>query len=483
VPEVATHDDPPSIDAGGGLGKRRSGRFLVPVVVGCALFMPTLDSTVVATALPSMARSLHEDPARFNIVITAYLLSLAVFIPLSAWLADRFGARSAFQAAIAIFTLGSILCGLSHSLAEIVAARFLQGFGGAMILPVGRLLVLKALPKTDWVEGISYLAVPTMLGPAVGPPVGGLIVSYSTWRWIFFINVPVGLLAIAAAAIAIGNAGEDDVPALDMLGFVLSALGLLGLVLGIASIGRGLLPASGVAGAIAGGAACLGLYALHARRAAHPIIDLRLLRIPTFAIAIVGGGLFRTGLESMPFLLAMLFQVGFGLSPFISGLFTFFSAACALTMKAAAMPIVRRFGFRLLLTVNCINSAAFMMLCAWFRPSTPYLLIAGALLVGGFFRSLQFTSVAALCYADVPEKLIGEASTFASMTHQVFMGVGVTLAALVLNAGAPGHGAQLPVHGIYAAFLALGAISLSGTVVFARLSPDAGAELRRRRTS
>jgi EmrB/QacA subfamily drug resistance transporter len=483
VPEVATHDERASIDASSSVRQRRGGRFLVPVVVGCALFMPTLDSTVVATALPTMARSLHQDPAWLNIVITAYLLSLAVFIPLSAWLADRFGARSAFQAAIAIFTLGSILCGLSHSLAEIVAARFLQGFGGAMILPVGRLLVLRALPKADWVEGISCLAVPTMLGPAVGPPLGGLIVSYGTWRWIFFINVPVGLLAIAAAAIAISNVGEGDVPTLDVVGFVLSALGLLGLVLGIESIGHGLLPAGGIAGAIAAGMVCLGLYMIHARQAAHSIIDLRLLRIPTFAIAIVGGGLLRTGLEAMPFLLALLFQVRFGLSPFISGLFTFFSAACALTMKAAAMPIVRRVGFRSLLTVNCINSAAFMMLCAWFRPSTPYVVIATALLAGGFFRSLQFTSVAALCYADVPEKLIAEASTFASMTHQVFMSLGVGLAALVLNVSGAGQGLQLSAHGVSPAFLTLGAVSLLGTAVFACLSPDAGAELRQRRTS
>jgi EmrB/QacA subfamily drug resistance transporter len=480
VPEFATHKDLPSVDARGSLDRGRGSRFVVPLVVGCTLFMQTLDSTVVATALPAMARSLHENPARINIVITAYLLSLAVFIPLSAWLANKFGARSVFQAAIAIFTIGSILCGLSQSLTEIIAARFLQGLGGAMMLPVGRLLVLKTLPKTDWVEAISYLTVPAMLGPVVGPPLGGLIVTYSTWRWIFLINVPVGLLGIALVALVVRNIREDDVPALDVGGFALSAFGLLGLVLGLESIGRGILPAAAVAGAMVVGAVCLGLYAIHARRAAHPIIDVRLLRIPTFAVAIVGGGLFRTGIEAMPFLLTMLFQVGFGLSPFVSGVFTFFSAACALTMKMAAMPIVRRFGFRSLLTVNCINAATFMMLCALFRPSTPYVLIIGTLLVGGFFRSLQFTSVAALCYADVPDKLMGEASTLASMTHQVFMSLGVTLAALVLNVSlAAGRTSTLSVHDISPAFLALGAVSLLGTVVFTRLNRDAGAELRR----
>jgi EmrB/QacA subfamily drug resistance transporter len=483
VPEFATHEEPPSIDAGR-LHRGRGGRFAVALVVGCALFMQTLDSTVVATALPAMARSLHQNPARLNVVITAYLLSVALFIPLSGWLADRFGARLVFQGAIVIFTVGSILCGLSRSLTEIIAARFLQGFGGAMLLPVGRLLVLKSLPKQDWVEAISYLTVPTMLGPVVGPLLGGFISTYSTWRWIFFINVPIGLLGVVLVAVAVTKTREAEVPALDARGFVLSAIGLLGLILGFESLGHAILPGAAVATAMALGMAFLGLYAIHALRVAHPIIDVRLMRIPTFAVAIVGGGLFRTGLEAAPFLLAMLFQAGFGLSPFLSGALTFFSAACALTMKTAAMPIVRRFGFRPLLTVNCVISASFMMACALFRSSTPYALIIGTLLVGGFFRSLQFTATSALCYADVPDHLMSEASALASMTHQIFMSLGVTLAALVVNAGFTAGARPTPaLRDISPAFLALGAVSLLATVVFTRLRPDAGAELRLKKTS
>lgn len=474
--------DLPSIDSGSSLLGRRIGQFFVPLVVGCALFMQTLDSTVVATALPAMARSLHQNPVRLNIVITTNLLSLAIFIPLSGWLADKFGARTIFRAAIAIFTAGSVLCGVSQSLIELIAARFVQGIGGAMMSPVGRLLVLKSLPKTDWVEAISYLTVPAMLGPVIGPPLGGVIVSYSTWRWIFFINLPVGVIVLVLVALLVGNIHEDDAPPLDMVGFALTAFGLVGLIFGLESIGRGILPAGIVVAILVAGLACLGLYYIHARRADHPIISIKLLRIPTFNVVITGGNLFRTGIETMPFLLAILFQVGFGLSPFVSGILTFFSAASALAMKMTANPIVRRFGFRSVLIVNCVSSAGFMMLCASFRLSTPYVVIIGALVAGGFCRSLEFTSMAALCYADVPDNQMSEASSLASMTQQVVMSLGITLAALVLNFSlAAGGRSTLSARDISPAFLALGMVSLLATAFFARLQHDAGAELRGRR--
>src|SRR5216683_592744 len=315
-------------------------RFLVPLIVACALFMENLDSTVIATALPQIAASLGEDPLRLNLAITAYLLSLAVFIPLSGWVADRYGARRVFRAAIVIFTVGSACCGLANSLPELVAARILhQGLGGAMMVPVGRLVMLRAVPKSELVRAMSYLTVPALVGPVLGPPLGGLIVTYSSWRWIFFINLPIGLLGIVLATLFIEDVRETAMWPLDVRGFLLAGLGLSGLMFGFETAGRGVLPGSLVAVLLAVGALALALYVLHARVIAAPIIDLRLLSIPTFAGAIIGGSIFRIGVGALPFLLPLMLQLGFGLSPFASGLLTFASAAGALTMKFTAAPI------------------------------------------------------------------------------------------------------------------------------------------------
>ena len=300
--------------------------------------MEMLDATVIATALPVMSRSLGENPIRLNLAITSYLLSLAVFIPISGWMADRFGSRTVFRAAIAIFTVGSVLCGLSGSLPKLIAARILQGFGGAMMTPVGRVVVLKTVPKSDLVEAMSYLTVPAVLGPVVGPPLGGFIVTYWSWRWIFFINVPIGLLGMTLVTLFIENLREPEVPPLDLRGFLLTGFGLAGLVFGFEAVGRGVIAAGVIAAMIGGGGLCMALYVLHARRTPYPIIDLGLLKIPTFAAATAVGGLFRIGIGALPFLLPMLLQLVFGLSPFASGMLTFTSAVGALTMKFTAVP-------------------------------------------------------------------------------------------------------------------------------------------------
>src|SRR5271156_148304 len=259
----------------------RALEFLAPMIVGCALFMEMLDATVISTALPAMARSLGEDPIRLNLAITSYLLSLAVFIPISGWMADRFGARTVFRTAIIIFTIGSVLCGVSQSLPELVAARILQGCGGAMMVPVGRIVILKTVPKHHLVTAMSYLSIPALIGPVIGPPVGGFIVTYSNWRWIFFINVPICILGIVMVTLYIDNIREADVPPLDLRGFLLTGIGLAALVFGFESLGRGELPLTLIIGMMAGGAGCMALYVMHYRRAAHPIINLDLLRITT----------------------------------------------------------------------------------------------------------------------------------------------------------------------------------------------------------
>jgi len=448
------------------------------MIVGCALFMEMLDATVISTALPAMAKSLGEDPIKLNLAITSYLLSLAVFIPVSGWMADRFGARTVFRTAIVIFTTGSVFCGLSQSLPELVAARILQGLGGAMMVPVGRLIVLKTIAKSELVTAMSYLTVPAVLGPVVGPPVGGFIVTYYSWRWIFFINVPIGAIGITLVTWYIPNIREDAIVPLDFRGFLLTGLGLAGLVLGFESIGRGVIPASITMCVMAAGGFCMALYIMHARRIDYPIVDLGLMKIPTFLVATLGGGLYRMGIGALPFLLAMLLQVVFGLSPFASGMLTFTSAAGALFMKATATPIIRRLGFRSVLISNGVLSAFIMMSYALFRPTTPHFLIVAALLSGGFFRSLQFTALGTLAYADVPNSMMSSASTLSSMAQQLFLSLGVALGAMLLHLSLRASGsAHLSTHDFTPAFVVMGVLALMSSLLFIPLEYHAGDEV------
>jgi EmrB/QacA subfamily drug resistance transporter len=451
---------------------------LVPLIVACALFMENLDSTVIATALPAIARSLHEDPLRLNLAITSYLLSLAVFIPLSGWVADRYGARSVFRAAIVVFTLGSACCGLAESLPQLVAARIFQGIGGAMMVPVGRLVMLRTVPKSELVRAMSYLTVPALIGPVLGPPLGGFIVTYSSWRWIFYINLPIGLLGIALASVFIENVKEAGKWPLDLRGFLLSGVGLAGLMFGFETAGRGVLPMPLVAALLTAGALGTTAYVLHSRIHSHPIIDLKLLRIPTFAAAVTGGSLFRIGIGALPFLLPLMLQLGFGLSPFASGLLTFTSAAGAMTMKITAAPIIRTFGFRRVLLGNAVISSLFVASYAFFAPSTPHWLIVLALLSGGFFRSLQFTSTNTLIFADVPPPLMSRATSFQSMAQQLSVSIGVGIGALLLHVTLLVQGRTELAAGDFAgAFLVVALISLSSIFFYLPLAREAGAEV------
>lgn len=458
--------------------------FLVPLIIACGLFMENLDSTILATALPAIAQSLSEDPLRLNLAITSYLLSLAVFIPLSGWVADRYGARTVFRAAIVVFTLGSVCCGLSNTLSQLVMARIFQGVGGAMMVPVGRLVILRTVAKADLVRAMSYLTVPALIGPVLGPPLGGLIVTYGSWRWIFFINVPIGIIGIVLATIFIKDVREAEIWPLDIWGFVLSGIGLAGLVFGFETAGRGVLPDYLVAILLVVGALCIALYVVHARVRPYPIIDLTLLKIPTFGAAIVGGSLFRIGVGALPFLLPLLFQLGFGLSPFSSGLLTFASAAGAMTMKMTAGPIIRAFGFRLVLIGNAVISSLFVASACLFQPTTSHWLIFVVLLSGGFFRSLQFTGITTLSFADVPAGLMSRATSFASMVQQLSASIGVGTGALLLHVTLLTQNRTALAAGDFApAFVAVGLISILSIFFFLPLSSDAGAEVSGHRAS
>ncbi len=453
---------------------------LLPLIVACALFMENLDSTVVATSLPAMARSLNENPLTLNVAMTCYLMSLAIFIPASGWLADRFGPRDVFMAAIGVFTLSSLACGIAQNLPEMITARIFQGVGGAMMTPVGRLVLLRTVPKHQLVQALSYVTMPALVGPAIGPLIGGFITTYSSWRWIFYINLPIGILGIALAIRLIPNERQPDHGPADIRGLLLSGVGLGFMALGLDNVGRGSLPGSFEIATIAISVICFVFFARHARSYPAPAIDLTLLDLPTFRASILGGAMFRISIGCIPFLLPLMFQVSFGLTPFQSGSLTFAAALGALFMKAVAPPIVRRFGFRQLLVWNAVICAAMLTIYGLFRPSWPHLLIIGFLLVTGFFRSLQFTCINAIGYSDIPLARMSRATSLSSAAQQLSLSVGVALGAAMLALLNPNHAtAGLAPSNFTPVFAAMGCLSLLSIYFFRALAQNAGHEVSR----
>ena len=403
------------------------------MIVASAFFMQNLDSTVIATALPTMAKAFDADPVHMNVALTSYLLSLAVFIPASGWVADRFGGRNVFRVAIAVFTLGSILCGRAESLSFLVFARIIQGAGGAMMIPVGRIVLLRTAAKSEIVAAMAWLTTPALIGPILGPPLGGLIVTYLSWQWIFDINIPIGILGIILASIFIEDVREPQTSRFDFLGLLLSAVALACLMFGFETIGRGVVTMELSLAAFACGLLAGVLYWLHARRHQAPLIDFGLLRFKSFAVSIVAGSLFRVGIGAMPFLLPMMLQIGFGRSAVESGLITFASAAGAFLMKPVAQRVLRRFGFRDTLVWNAVMAAILLGLCATFGPAWPAIAMYAVLLVGGFFRSLQFTAYNALAYAELQRSQMSAATSFYSAVQQLSLTIGITVGAASLQ--------------------------------------------------
>lgn len=449
------------------------------LIIASALFMEQLDSTVLATALPTMARSFNVSPLHMGAALTSYMLGLALFIPASGYFADRFGARRIFRLAIAVFTVGSILCGQSSSLGLLVAARLFQGIGGAMMVPVGRLVLLRTVAWKDMVSAMSWFTVPALLGPVLGPPVGGFIVTYLNWRWIFYLNVPFGILGIYLATVFIEDVREPDPGQFDLPGFLLSSVSLSCLMYGLEMASRGggestrttaLVLAVGLAAGLA--------YLRHARGAANPILDLRLMRVPTFNISVVGGSLTRITAGALPFLLPMMMQVGFGYSAARSGMITFTTAIGSFLMKTVTAPILRRFGFRATLVWNGMIATGFLAICAAFRPSWPMMAINITLAVGGFFQSLQFTALNTVAYADIPQPRMSSATSFYATFQQLTLSVGICVSAglLALSMLLTGH--LVPhLSDFSAAFLGVTAISFMASPVCARLPRNAGSAM------
>jgi EmrB/QacA subfamily drug resistance transporter len=455
---------------------------LIPLIVASALFMENMDSTVIATSLPAIAADIGTSPLTLKLAITSYLLSLAVFIPASGWTADRFGARAVFSIAICVFMVGSIGCALSGSVTDFVIARIIQGIGGAMMTPVGRLVLLRSIDKKGLVNAMAWMTVPALVGPVIGPPLGGFITTYFSWHWIFLINIPIGCLGIFLALRFIDPIRSDNPERFDLWGLILAGIGLGGIAFGASVAGLGLLPWPVVAALIGVGTLSMTLYVRHARRTASPVLDFSLMRLQTLRAAIIGGFLFRLGIGALPFLLPLMLQVGFGLSPFRSGLITFGSAVGAMGMKTLAARILRTFGFRNVMTVNAIASSVFLAVCALFTVTTPLTLMLVILVVGGFFRSLEFTAINTVAYAEVEPAQMSRATTLVSVNQQLSISAGVAVGALCVESSMLIKGMSALTAADFApAFLVVSLISATSAYFFWQMPDDAGHEISGRK--
>lgn len=445
---------------------------IVPLVIAGAFFMDGLDSSIISTSLPQMAVSFHVSAPQMSAAITSYLISLAIFIPISGWIADRFGARQVFCSAIVFFTLGSVLCGLSQSLPELVLSRIVQGFGGSMMTPVGRLILTRTFPKDQLMRAMTYYMLPGMLGPTMGPLVGGFITTYFSWHWNFFINLPIGFTGVLLALRFVPEVRMPRPSAFDVPGFLIIACGLGTAQFAIENLGRRTLEPATEAVLLALAATVLLLYAMYASRRASPVLDLKMFRGKTFSVAVIAGNVIRAGIATVPFLLPLLLQVGFGLDPFHSGLLTFLNTAGAMSMRVWVSHLVRRFGFRAVFLSGIGLSSSLMAGFALFSVSTPHILIAIYLFTFGVLRSGQMIGMGALAYSDVPPEEMSKATSIFALAQRLAQSLGVGISASLLAALA-GTGA-LTVDDFRIVFIAVALLMASSALGFRRLKPDDG---------
>lgn len=447
---------------------------ILPLVLAVALFMENMDANVIATSLPVIANDLNTSPIALKLALTSYLLSLSIFIPISGWMADRFTARHIFRLAIVVFIIGSILCAMSNSLTSFVCARFLQGVGGAMMSPIGRLLLVRSTPKADLLNALAWLSMPALVGPLIGPPLGGFITTYFSWHWIFLINVPISVIGLFFATIYLPRDETPIMRLLDWRGFFLSGIGLSGIIFGLSMISLPALPIWLALATIFVGCLASYIYVRHAQTVNYPLLDLSLFKDALFSKSIAGGSLFRIGLGAVPFLLPLMLQIAFGLSPLQSGLITFVSAIGALGMKIGAKSTYRRFGFRNVLMYGSLISAVSIALNGFFTPQMPYFLILGILLFSGFFRSLIFSGVNSLSYADIEHDQVSQATPIAAVAQQASIALGVAIAGGILELSLTFHGGDLGLNDFHIAFFIVAAISAVSFFIFRTLAKDAG---------
>jgi EmrB/QacA subfamily drug resistance transporter len=451
----------------------------VALIVAVAFFMQLLDSTIISTSLPQMGQSFGVPAVAMSIGITAYMLTMAVFVPLSAWLADRFGARNIFLVAIALFTLASIVCGFSQSLTEFVAARIVQGLGSALMTPVGRILVLRNAEKSELLNATALITWPALFAPVVGPVLGGFITTYLSWHWNFFINIPLGLAGFALVARFVPGDRESEAKPFDWPGFFLTSLGLAVMLYGLERLAHpedGLLP---TIGSIAIGIVIGWLAVRHLLQVRHPLLDLSAFKILTFAISTLAAGtVFRVAINATPFLLPLLFQVGFRLRPVDAGLLVLAYFLGNLGMKTVTTPTLRRFGFRTVMVVNGAIASLAIMACGAISPQTPLPLTVALMLVAGLTRSMQFTALNTLAFADIGAPQRSSAATLSSMLQQIAMLFGVAIAAAILNLSQiVRHEAVPDLVDFRITFIAIGLLGLAAAMRFLVLPANAGAEV------
>lgn len=450
----------------------------LPYVVAATFFMEYLDTTVIATALPQMAQSFGIGPNSLSLGVTSYMLTLAIFIPVSGWVADRCGSRTVFFSAVVTFTVASVLCGISQNVGEFVAARVLQGVGGAMMVPVGRMIVVRSTDKSLLMKAISTITWPAIAAPVVGPPVGGFITTYASWRWIFLLNVPFGIAVLAAVVALMPNLRGEQRRPLDIVGLVLSGATLTAILYGAELASQ---PGENpwAAGAIVAAGLALGAMAIvHAKRHPHPLIDVSTLKIPTFSVTVITGSFTRMGIEAAPYLMPLLFQIGFGLSAFRSGLLLLASAIGNFGMKAFTTRILERWGFRHVAIVNAVIVSVSMIVCGLLTPEIPRPVVLIVAFIYGVTRSMQFSTLATLAYADVPQSQTSAASTLWSAAQQMTIGLGIAFGAVALRAAATFNGETtghvFTLDDFRIAFLLAGIVTMLSIWGYVRLSRNAG---------
>jgi EmrB/QacA subfamily drug resistance transporter len=452
---------------------------VVALVVAVAFFMQLLDSTIVVTSLPQMSRDFGVTPVSMSIGLTAYLLSMAAFIPLSGWLGDRFGARNVFLMAVAIFTFASLLCGLSQSLEHFLFARVAQGFGGALMTPIGRVIVLRNAPKSELVHAVALITWPALIAPVIGPLVGGLITTYASWQWNFYLNIPIGILGMVLIWRLVPDQRETEVGSLDIPGFLLSALSLAMLLAGLETFAQGAAALPLVALLLAGGIVLAVVATWHFHRVDNPLLDLSAFRIQTFALSTLSAGtVLRASINATPFLIPLMLQVGFHFDAIQAGSYLLVYFAGNLAMKTVTTRALKTFGFRRVLVVNGLIACGSIVACGFMSPATPWPIAWALLFVAGLSRSMQFTALNTIGFADITPAQRSSASTLSSMLQQVSMLLGIAIAAAILNvSGLVRAGSGTPLVDFRWAFLFIGLMGMAASLRFLSLPRNAGAEV------
>jgi EmrB/QacA subfamily drug resistance transporter len=454
--------------------QQRFGRVLIPLTVAVGFMMEQLDGTIITTALPRMAKDFQVSPVTLNIGITAYLLSVALFIPVSGWMADRMGMRRTYICALAAFTAGSMLCGLASGIVGFAAMRVLQGIGGAMMTPVGRLILLRSFGKSELVTAMTYMTVPVVIGPLAGPALGGLLTQYLSWHWIFYVNVPVGLAGILLTWAKVKEFRPLDVPAFDWRGFGLCGAALVTIQGGVELLGmHASLP---VAGIVLIGVVALVLFVRTRQSHPYPTLDLSLFSIRSFRVGVIFGGINRIGLNSIGFLLPLLLQVGFGFSPSHSGLLTFTGSLGTVIIRPLAGRLLRRFGFGRLLAANSVMAAALILPLTLLMPQTSSFIIICLVVCLGVARGLQFTTLNTLIYSDMPAERLSRSTSVSGMAQQLSMGFGVSLSAMLLQWVA-GPAALPSAHVFRLVLCCVSLVTLVAGPAFLLLRPEDGADV------